>query len=142
MTKTYRLVQQENPQADDIVTIRKNLQAYNLAQVGYGDEKQLAFFIRNQEDTIVGGIVGWAYWDWLAVDFLWVHEDLRSQGYGSQLLAAIEAAAIARGCKNALLDTFSFQAPEFYRKRGYEVYGELHDFPPGHTRYFMTKVIG
>jgi hypothetical protein len=40
---------------------------------------------------------------------------------------------------HAYLDTFSFQAPDFYKKLGYEVFGELQDFPHGHQRYFMKK---
>jgi hypothetical protein len=44
-----------------------------------------------------------------------------------------------RGARNAYLDTFSFQAPDFYQRHGYRVFGELVDFPPGHTRYYMTK---
>jgi len=37
------------------------------------------------------------------------------------------------------LDTFSFQAPAFYQRHGYQVFGTLPDFTPGHQRYFFTK---
>jgi hypothetical protein len=50
-----------------------------------------------------------------------------------------EAEARQRGAQHAYLDTFSFQAPGFYKKHGYQVFGELQDFPPGHQRYFLTK---
>ena len=51
----------------------------------------------------------------------------------------VEEEARQRGAKNSYLDTFSFQAPEFYKRNGYHVFGELQDFPPGHQRYFFTK---
>jgi len=54
-------------------------------------------------------------------------------------LAQAEDEARKRGAKKAYLDTFSFQAPEFYKKYGYKVFGELKEFPPGHQRYYLTK---
>jgi GNAT superfamily N-acetyltransferase len=70
---------------------------------------------------------------------MWIREELRGRGYGHRLLASAEDEARRRGAKNAYLDTFSFQAPGFYKKHGYRVFGELHDFPTGHQRYFLTK---
>jgi hypothetical protein len=37
------------------------------------------------------------------------------------------------------LDTFDFQAPEFYRQHGYVEFGHIDDYPPGHKRYFFQK---
>jgi len=70
---------------------------------------------------------------------MWLKEELRGRGYGHQLLLLAEEEGRKRGAKQVYLDTFSFQAPDFYKKHGYEVFGELHDFPPGHQRYFLTK---
>ena len=70
---------------------------------------------------------------------MYVREDLRGQGYGEKLLLRAEEEARSRGVKNVFLDTFSFQAPDFYQKLGYRVFGELVDFPPGHTRHYLTK---
>lgn len=68
-----------------------------------------------------------------------MHELIRGQGVGRQLLGRAEAEAAARGCRNAHLDTFSFQARGFYESLGYEVFGALGDYPPGHSRYFLHK---
>jgi len=79
------------------------------------------------------------YWNWLYINLMWLPEDLRGQGYGRQLLEMTEDEGRKRGAKYAYLDTFSFQAPEFYKKLGYQNFGKLEDFPPGHTRYFLMK---
>ena len=79
------------------------------------------------------------YWDWLYVDLLWVKDKLRGRGFGHRLLTLAEDEARQRGAKNAYLDTFSFQAPDFYERHGYQVFGELPEFPPGHRRLFLTK---
>jgi 8-oxo-dGTP pyrophosphatase MutT (NUDIX family) len=75
---------------------------------------------------------------WLFVDHLWVHGDLRKRGIGRELLRQAEQHAILSGCHSAWLDTFSFQAPQFYQRLGYEVFGAL-DYPPDHRRLFLKK---
>jgi ribosomal protein S18 acetylase RimI-like enzyme len=72
---------------------------------------------------------------------LWVDEKHRNKGLGTQLLLKAEVLAGKRGCKYVHLDTFSFQAPEFYRKLGYKRFGALKPFPKGSTRYFLYKKI-
>jgi GNAT superfamily N-acetyltransferase len=70
---------------------------------------------------------------------LWVSEELRGGGLGAHLLGTAEAAARERGCGAVWLDTFSFQAPDFYKKPGYRQFGQLDDFPPGHAHHFLWK---
>lgn len=86
----------------------------------------------------MAGLVGSIYARWLFVADLWVHADLRRRGIGSELLARAERRAIELGCHSAWLDTFSFQAPEFYPRFGYEVFGII-DLPPDHKRFFLYK---
>ena len=80
-----------------------------------------------------------SYWDWLYIDLLWVKDELRGLGYGHRILTLVEQEARQLGAKNAYMDTFSFQALDFYKQHGYQFFGELNDFPPGHQRYFLKK---
>ncbi len=88
---------------------------------------------------IEGGLIGQFLWQWLRIEILAVPERYRGQGVGSQLMASAESIAWAHGCRRAWVDTFSFQAPRFYEKQGYRLFGELADYPPGETRSFYWK---
>lgn len=80
-------------------------------------------------------------WGWLFVAMLWVSGSYRGNGYGSKLLQLAEAKAKAYGCNSVFLDTHSFQAPDFYRKHGYTEFGRLENFPPGHSRIYLSKAL-
>jgi GNAT superfamily N-acetyltransferase len=77
--------------------------------------------------------------DWLFVQWLWVAEPYRKQGIGSRLLARAEAAARDAHCRASYVDTFTFQAPKFYERRGYREFARLNDYPPGHARIWLAK---
>ena len=87
----------------------------------------------------MGGVIGATYWDWFQLDLMWVKEELRGHGYGRRLLTLAENEARRRGARHVHLDTFSFQAPGFYEKCGYQVFGVLQDYPAGHQRFYLAK---
>ncbi|MEV0641109.1 GNAT family N-acetyltransferase [Streptomyces sp. NPDC050619] len=94
-------------------------------------------------DTLAGGFVGHTWATWLHVTHLWVDERHRGAGIGSRLLAEAERAAYGkRGCRRARVETWDFQAPRFYQRRGYEVVCVIDDYPPGVTEYTLTKRLG
>jgi GNAT superfamily N-acetyltransferase len=68
-----------------------------------------------------------------------VTESERRRGYGGELLARAEAEARQQACRGVHLDTHQFQAPDFYLRRGYQVFGVLEDYPAGARRYFLAK---
>ena len=70
-----------------------------------------------------------------------VAETARGQGLGTRLLQRAEAIARARGCGNALLDTFEYQARPFYEKLGYRLFGTLDGYPPGYRQFYLTKAL-
>ena len=114
---------------------------YNKSKVESTDRQLSTVVIRNSDKQIVGGIWASTDYGWLFTELVVVPENLRNQGIGSKMLSMVEQEAVARGCHGAWLDTFEFQARTFYEKRGYELFGELADYPTGYTRYFMKKAL-
>jgi GNAT superfamily N-acetyltransferase len=94
---------------------------------------------RPESDEILGGLYGSTAYSHLWVDLLFVPESMRGLGIGRKLMTEAEAEAARRGCRAAVLDTFSFQARGFYERLGYSVFGMLSDCPPGHSRFYLTK---
>jgi GNAT superfamily N-acetyltransferase len=93
--------------------------------------------------VVLGGLVGHTWAGWLHVTYLWVDERHRGAGLGGALLARAEEIARAeRGCAAARLETWDFQAPDFYRARGYEIVCAIPDYPPGITEFTLTKRLG
>jgi len=136
MDNEYRIVSVEKPEWS---AIGQALSNYNKEQAGDDEAKSVCFVLRGPDEAIDGGVIGVTYWNWFHIDLLWVRDELRGRGYGHELLIRAEEEARRRGAKNAHLDTFSFQAPDFYKQHGYQVFGELQDFPPGHRRYYLAK---
>ena len=134
--KEYSITAEEQPEWS---VIGGGISDFNTQQAGDDNGKNLCFALRGPDDAVVGGVIGSTHWDWLYINLMWIREDLRGQGYGEQLLALAEEEGRKRGAKSAYLDTFSFQAPGFYKKYGYQVFGELADFPEGHQRYYLKK---
>jgi len=136
MTDEYTITFTDEPEWD---IIGGGISSFNRQQAGHDHPQRLCFVLKASDQSVLGGVIGIVYWDWLYVDLMWLPEALRGQGYGSRLLTLIEEEGRQRGARHVHLDTFSFQAPEFYKRHGYRVFGELSDFPPGHTRYYLTK---
>ncbi len=96
--------------------------------------------LRDERDAVLGGAIGHVWGGWLDLSLLWVTEPLRGKGYGKKLLEDAEDEARSQSCRGVFLNSFSFQAHPFYERLGYEVVGELSDYPPGHAYYFMRKM--
>jgi len=139
MNNEYEVVAVDHPEQSAWGIIGRGINDYNQQQAGDDQSQIICFAIQGPDQEIVGGVIAAIYWNWLYIDLMWMKEDLRGHGYGSRLLILAEDEARKRGAKHAFLDTFSFQAPGFYERHGYRVFGELQDFPQGCQRYFMTK---
>ena len=99
----------------------------------------MRLFWREEQGKVGGVIRGALFGGWVYISLLWVDKSLRNLGYGSGLLQRLEAEAIGLGCKYAHVDTYSFEARPFYERAGYEVFGVLDNYPPGHQKYFLKK---
>lgn len=135
----YRVTLEDAPSEEDWQAVDQGLDAYNRTHTGRIDSRRIAIFVRDPAGQVIGGLTGWTWWDWLAIDNLWLSEALRGQGLGSQLVRQAEAEALARGCTRAMLTTMSFQAPEFYRKLGYTEYAVMDGFAGRHRRHYFWK---
>jgi ribosomal protein S18 acetylase RimI-like enzyme len=133
-----RLAIEVHPSAADCDRVALNLDRYNREFLGETRFSQIGLFIRDETRELRAGLVGSAYAGWLYISDLWVAAGLRRRGIGRQLLALAEARAMALECHSARLDTFSFQAPDFYCKFGWEVLATL-DQPPDHCRLLLKK---
>jgi GNAT superfamily N-acetyltransferase len=131
----------DTPTEAAVEAIRSHLSRHNKARSGHStDYRPLAILLTDPNTgEVLGGLWGWTYYAVLFTDLLFIPETMRGQGLGTQLLAQAEQEAMARGCHTAWLDTFSFQAPEYYQRHGYIIFATFEDHPPGHTRYFLKK---
>jgi len=101
----------------------------------------LAVLLHAAQGRLIGALTGRTLWGWLVIDLLWVDSAARGAGHGRRLIAAAEQEALRRGCHHARVDTYSFQAPDFYERCGYARVATLHDFPRGHQRHFYAKTL-
>lgn len=118
---------------------------YNLSQVPATQEENfidLSRKVLSEDGKILAGIIVRMYcWKCIYIDTFWIDESMRGEGLGTLLLEEVERVAKENGSHLIHLDTFDFQAKDFYLNHGYSVFGELEDCPKGHTRYFMSKVL-
>ena len=133
-----RLSFEDQPSRDDRDFIDTGLGEYNEAFFRDPAFASFGIFVRDDVAAIQAGLIGHVYAGWLFVKLLWVRADLRRGGIGRGLMAQAERRGLALGCHSAWLDTFSFQAPEFYAKLGYREFARL-DYPPDHQRIFLKK---
>jgi GNAT superfamily N-acetyltransferase len=132
------------PFADSAIKefIQSGVDFHNMATTGHAAWYPANFVLRGDRDEVLGGLVGQIWGLWLYVSFLWVAEPARGAGNATRLMRAAEDYAIERGCVGGYLTTYSFQAPGFYRKFGYEVVGTIDGFPPGHQFHLLSKKLG
>lgn len=139
MPKTIYIELDSSPAPETLQIIHDGLRRHNDAFALTDGDSSFAVFLRGADGRILGGIIARAGRGWLKIGTMWVDELARGQGFGRQLMERVEAEGVRRGCHGAYLDTFSFQAPEFYQKLGYEIFGTLEAFPDEHKRFFMRK---
>ena len=117
---------------------------YNLSQVKSEQEENFIDLSMKavEDDKIIAGIIAKMYcWNIVYVDTLWVDPDYRGRRIGEKLFTMLENEAKLKGAKLVHLDTFDFQAKDFYLKQGYEIFGKLEDCPENHCRYYMKKAL-
>lgn len=127
---------------ENITTILDGLNDYNLTRVAASAPTwtPLEYVAKDTNGTEIGGILGGiGYWSGLEIKALWVEESHRKKGIGTQILKHVERIAMEKGAELSMLDTFDFQAEQFYLKNGYLPVGEIKNFPKGHRKIYFAK---
>jgi N-acetylglutamate synthase-like GNAT family acetyltransferase len=132
----------ETPDPRDVQYLDDRIYEYNVARTGIADARLLAIILRDDDGRIVAGLHGWTWGRSCEVRTLWVHERWRGQRLGTRLLEAAELEACERGAVQLVLSTHDFQAPEFYRRLGFDVVGRVEDHPVGFRSIYLRKRLG
>ena len=137
-----RITTHEEVTPEVAAAIEGGVMEFNFTEGPMQGAAQVFASATTDEGDLVGGASGRRWGNYCELLYLWVQPAHRRHGLGSELLQAFEQLAASHGCKVFILDTFTFQAPEFYRKHGYAVAHEMPGFPQGNTKYTMRKVVG
>lgn len=125
--------------ARDVRDIYEMLKEYNFKHLEASQNVPIGVFLEDERNQKIAGLTGETFGNWLCIQFLFASEQLRGQGLGGKLLEAAEKEARQRGCKYTFVDTFSFQAPAFYKKYGYREIFVLEKYPYTGKLHYYTK---
>lgn len=131
---------ESNPSREDMALLDDKLYEYSAKATGVDNGQWLAIFVRDSAGEMIAGLRGWTWGTTGYVETLWIREDLRRHGLGRRLLAAAEAEAARRGCREMQLATQSYQAPDYYPRLGYKAVGQAPGFPEGMRTHFRKEL--
>jgi len=131
------------PDPASIAVIGDGLNAYNDLSLGYADRRPLAVLVTDPATgAVLGGATGRTSLGVLFIDLVYLPDSLRGRDIGTRMIGLAEAEAVRRGCRTGVLYTMTIQAPGFYQRLGWRVFGEIACDPPGNHRVFLTKTLG
>ena len=143
MSEHMNIVVTTSPTQDDLKALSVGIGSYNKDylpdEVGFEKDTKFAVIAKDENGQVLGGIRANAFWNYCTIELLWLAKETRGLGLGSNLMAAAEKFAKDKGFGYMRTETLSFQAKPFYEKLGYKVFGELPDYPKGHTTYCLVK---
>jgi N-acetylglutamate synthase-like GNAT family acetyltransferase len=124
---------------ETLAIVDAGLDEYSVAGGPLHEVKALHVIATDHDGSISGGAVGRTWGKCCELQQLWVASEYRGRKEGTRLMDAFELEATQRGCEFVYLDTFSFQAPEFYIKRGYVEVFRTTGFAGEVTKSTMQK---
>ena len=132
-------VRLENIESQKSQIIGDLIRSYNRSKREVAESEPLNLYIEDDSGELMAGLVAETFGNWLEIEYLFVKEDLRGQGIGSQLLQQAESEAKKRNCRSVFVNTYQFQAPAFYQKHGYKEVFTLKDYPYTGQRHYYQK---
>ena len=129
----------ENIESQKSQIIGDLIRSYNRSKREAAESEPLNLYVEDDSGQLMAGLVAETFGNWLEIEYLFVKEDLRGQGIGSQLLQQAESEAKKRNCCFAFVNTYQFQAPVFYQKQGYKKVFTLKDYPYTGQRHYYQK---
>jgi GNAT superfamily N-acetyltransferase len=130
-----------DPDLANIRILEDRLYEFNVQATGHSDGELYGIFLRDQNGAVIGGADGWTWGATCYVRHLYLPEAMRGQGLGTKLMDLIEQQALARRCELIVLESHDFQAPEFYRRRGFVATGSVEGYPRGHRNFTFVKTL-
>ncbi|MBT6539175.1 MAG: GNAT family N-acetyltransferase [Francisellaceae bacterium] len=126
-----------NPSPEEQKIIRDGIIGFNQSIIN--DKPNCINIVVKEDENIIGGAIIYQHRDALYVDVLWCSENYRKKGIGSKLIAMVDTEAKSKSISKLFVDTYAFQAQEFYKKHGFKVIGTVPEYLLGHDRIFMRK---
>lgn len=128
---------ENNPDTSHDKVIRDGIVDFNDQII---KEKASHFSIYAKYNTqIIGGALIWEHCDALYIDVLWCNEKYRKQGVGTKIITMIDGIAKNKELPKIFVDTYEFQAQDFYKKHGFYCIGIIPKYLKDHDRIFMRK---
>lgn len=126
--------------AADLQALREGVILHGRQQAQGSDARDIACAAYDAQGALLAGACGRTEFERLYIDYLWVQPDHRGEGLGGDTLRRLEAQALRRGCRDALVETLLDDAAAIYEHLGYACIAHVHDFVPGFTRHTLLKV--
>ena len=129
----------ENTESQKAQEIGNLIRSYNRSIRETAESEPLNLYIEDEQGQLLAGLVAETFGNWLEIEYLFVKDDLRGQGIGSQLLQQAESEAKKKNCRYVFVNTYQFQAPAFYQKHDYQEVFTLKDYPCTGQRHYYQK---
>ena len=130
----------ENVESERTQELANLIREYNRSNREPSKSEPLNIYVEDEQGNILAGMVAETFGNWLEIEYLYVRDDFRGKGIGSKILDKAEKESKSRGCKYSFVNTFNFQAPNFYKKHGYQEVFTLKEYPYVKKMLLFTSV--
>ncbi len=120
--------------------MRKDLIEYESSHGIDVNYKKFSLLAKNENSEVVGVLHAFTAFAEIYIEDIWVDKLYRGKGCGKKLIHTLESRFKGKGFNNINLVTSAFQAPEFYKKCGFEVeFVRENKKNPKLTKTFFVK---